>query len=74
MARPKHPRKELEAILVVIEDEGGWRVDKPGKYFRCRCPCGQHSKYVHLTPSNPRHGDEALRYCKRQSCWGGEQK
>jgi len=51
VARPKHPRKELEAILVVIEDEGAWRVDKPGKYYRCRCPCGQHSKYVHLTPS-----------------------
>lgn len=71
MDRPAHPKPDLERILKEIE-AGGWRVDRPGKYFRCRCSCGSHMTHVHLTPSNPRHGSERLKFCQRFDCWKGQ--
>ena len=67
MDRPRHPKPDLERVLRAIEGLG-WAVDKPGKYYRCRCQCGQHTTRVHMTPSNPHHGEERLRWCRRQSC------
>jgi hypothetical protein len=46
MTRPKHPNKELEALLKYAEDHE-WRADKPTAYFRLRCPCGMHQRRVH---------------------------
>jgi hypothetical protein len=48
--RPRHPIKELEALLREVERRG-WHVDKTGTYFKLRCPCRKHMRWVHLTPS-----------------------
>jgi len=70
--RPKHPRKELEAVIREAEARG-WRVSKGKGYFRMLCPCGKHKKWVALTPSDPRYGTNLGKWLARQSCWeGGE--
>jgi hypothetical protein len=70
MSRPRHPDKELEAIIREAED-GGWLADRPSAYFRLLCPCGQHQRRVHITPSNPRYGLNLRMWLKRQPCWRG---
>lgn len=42
MGRPKHPRKELEAVLKEAEGKG-WRVVKGSKYFKMYRPCAPRS-------------------------------
>jgi hypothetical protein len=50
-SRPRHPRKELEALLKEAESNG-WRVTKGRRYYTIWCPCpGRHRETVHLTPS-----------------------
>ena len=56
MSRPKHPNKELEAILRSLEGQG-WRVTRGGGYYKAYCP-PPHArcvKTVKLTPSGPRY-------------------
>lgn len=60
----RHPRKDLEQVLVEFAAQG-WRIDDPPKYYRLRCPCGAHVRWLHLTPSNPRYGAEALQWARR---------
>lgn len=60
----KHPRKDLEAALRVF-DEHGWVIIDPPKYYAVRCPCGHHQRWIHLTPSNPNYGSEALKWAAR---------
>ena len=60
----RHPRKDLERVLEEFAAHG-WRIDDPPKYYRLRCTCGRHSRWLHLTPSNPRYGQEALQWAKR---------
>lgn len=60
----RHPRKELEQVLEQF-DALGWRIDDPPTYYRLRCPCGRHMRWLHLTPSNPNYGNEALQWAKR---------
>ena len=53
MGRPRHPRKELEALLKEAETKA-WRVVKGSKYFKMSCPCSdEHWTTVHLTPLGP---------------------
>jgi hypothetical protein len=47
-----HPRKDLEDVLAVF-DQSGWRIEDTGTYYRVECPCGNHQRSIHLTPSNP---------------------
>lgn len=69
MARPKHPDRELEAILREAEGRE-WRVEKPSTYFRLRCPCpGRHQRWVHLTPSDPNYGKNLRHWLGRLDCW-----
>jgi hypothetical protein len=63
----RHPRKDLEAVLVAFH-EARWRVEASDRYYRVKCPCGKHQRSIHLTPSNPNYGSEALRWMRRQSC------
>ncbi|RCW43117.1 hypothetical protein DFQ14_1074 [Halopolyspora algeriensis] len=63
----KHPRKDLEEVLEVY-DQHGWRVEDPPKYYRVKCPCGDHQRSIHLTPSNPNYGKQALQWLYRQPC------
>lgn len=68
MGRPKHQRKELEAVLKSAESQN-WTVSK-AKYFKMRCPCPeQHTKTVHLTPSNPKYLKNLLGQLVRATCW-----
>ena len=60
----RHPRKDLERVLEEFAAHG-WRIDDPPKYYRLRCPCARHSRWLHLTPSNPHYGEEALQWAKR---------
>lgn len=60
-------RPEVQAILVAFH-EAGWRVDDTRTYYRVMCPCGDHQRSIHLTPSDPNYGRNALQWLKRQSC------
>lgn len=48
----------------------GWRVTNPktGKgYFKAYCPCGQHLKWISLTPSGSKYAQN-LRAEVRRKC------
>lgn len=64
----KHPKKDLEAVLDEF-DAAGWRVDDPPTYYRVRCPCGDHMRWIHLTPSSRNYAGNALRWLYRQPCY-----
>ncbi len=61
----RHPRKELEAVLVQFH-EWGWTITDPPKYYGLKCPCGLHKRWLLLTPSNVYYAKEALQWGKRQ--------
>lgn len=71
MPRPKHPDKDLEAVLRSAEKQG-WKIEKR-KYFKMKCPCGKHIKTVHMTPSNPKYCRELIQQLERATCWEEEQ-
>lgn len=67
--RPRHPRKELEALLKEAEARG-WRVTKGRKYYTIWCPCpGKHRETVHLTPSDPNYGRNLRAHLRLTTCW-----
>lgn len=68
---PKHPRKELEALLREF-DRVGWRIKKGKKYYRLLCPCGEHAHSVHITPSGRNYAKNLLRWLHRQECYQSE--
>lgn len=61
----KHPKKEGEDALAEF-DELGWQIVDPPKYYTVKCPCGEHMTHLHISPSNPNHWKERLRWAKRQ--------
>jgi len=68
MARPKHPRPELEEILREAERKD-WRISGGGNsYFKMLCPCGKHLKMVHLTPMQ-NYPKKLRRWLERRTCW-----
>lgn len=68
----RHPRKDLEDVLAEF-DRRRWRILDPPKYYKVLCPCGQHYRWIHLTPSNPYYGQQALRWARRVCpMWGGD--
>lgn len=66
----KHPRKDLQAVLGEFH-EAGWTIRDPPKYYRVRCPCGMHQRWIALTPSGNDYARNALRWLYRQPCYGG---
>lgn len=67
--RPRHPRKELEAVLEEAEGQG-WRVEKGRKYFKMWCSCPQkHKKTVKLTPSDSNYKRNLMGELRRATCW-----
>ena len=57
-------RKDVYAVA----DELNWTIaDKPNKkgYFKMKCPCGKHLKWLHKTPSNPNYYREAIDHMRR---------
>ncbi len=71
MTRPKHPDKDLEALLRSLES-AGWRVEKGRKYFKGYCPCGDHKKTIHVTPSDPGYRRHLIGWLRRETCWEEE--
>jgi hypothetical protein len=63
----RHPKKELEALLGEFH-EAGWTILDPPRYYTVRCPCGDHQRQIHLTPSNPTYVKDAYRWLRRQPC------
>lgn len=72
--RPKHPVKELEAVLSEAERKK-WTVTRGKKYYMMRCGGGHrdHQKTVRLTPSDPNYPKNLLGWLKRSGCWKEDQ-
>ncbi len=68
----RHQKPELQKVLEAF-DEAGWEIIDPPKYYTVRCPCGSHMRWIHLTPSNPNYGKQALTWMRRQNCNRGGQ-
>lgn len=66
----RHPSKDLEALLDEFH-AAGWRIQDPPTYYKVLCPCGEHQRWIHLTPSNPNYGKDASRWLRRQQCGEG---
>lgn len=67
--RPRHPKKELEAVLQEAERQG-WIPKRGKKYFKMYCPCpGKHIKTVKLSPSDPNYTQHLLGQLSRATCW-----
>ncbi len=73
VSRSKHPVKELEALLREAEGRH-WRVERGGRYFKMYCPCGQHKKTVHLSPSDPNYERNCRSQLNRATCWDREEE
>jgi hypothetical protein len=69
----KHPKKELEALLGEFHD-AGWRIEDPPVYYHVLCPCGNHQRWIHLTPSGSRYVRNALAWLYRQPCYEGSKE
>jgi len=54
-----------------ICEEQGWTFTKGKSYYKGRCPCGYHSKTVHLTPNNS-YLQNFKHYFRRLECWDKE--
>ena len=72
MVRPQHQVKELEEVLIAAERKG-WAVDKGKKYFKMKCPCGEHTKTVKCTPSGNNYKRNLLGQLRRATCWEDEE-
>jgi hypothetical protein len=71
-SRPKHPLKELEAVLRSAEAQG-WRIERGKAYFKMKCGCNaKHMKMVHITPSDPNYTRNLTSYLRRETCWRGD--
>jgi hypothetical protein len=69
LVRPRHQRKELEALLREAEAKG-WRVDRAKGYFKMYCPCPEkHIVSVRLTPSGSRYEQNRRVKLRSQTCW-----
>lgn len=61
-------RKDIQAVLETFH-QANWRIDDPPKYYRVRCPCGMHQRWIHRTPSDPSYCKNAIRWLERQPCY-----
>jgi hypothetical protein len=69
MARHRHPKKDIELVLVEAEAHG-WRIDPSGKkYWKAYCGCSQkHFHTIHLSPG-AYYANHLRQWFRRQSCW-----
>ena len=71
VTRPKHPDKNIEAVLQEAEDHG-WTVKKAkgAAYYKVLCFCGRHAKWsIHATPSTSDYAKNLAAWFHRQECW-----
>ncbi|AZI58881.1 hypothetical protein EH165_12765 [Nakamurella antarctica] len=69
----KHQKKELELLLQKFDD-AGWTIEDPLKYYSVKCPCGDHRRWIHLTPSGNNYAKDALGWLERQPCHPSKRK
>jgi len=48
--------------------EVGWKIESPGRYYKAKCPCGDHMRSIHISPSDPNYVKNALHWLRRQPC------
>jgi len=51
-----------------VADELDWDIDdNPNSrgYFKMKCPCGDHMRWLHKTPSNPNYYAQVIAYMRR---------
>ncbi len=54
----------------MAEAEGhGWAFALGSKYWKGRCSCGEHLKWVKSTPSGNDYAKNLAHWFKRQPCW-----
>lgn len=63
----KAANKDVEALLQEFAD-AGWTVTDSAKYYRVKCPCGAHQRWIHLTPSGGNYTRNASKWLYRQPC------
>jgi hypothetical protein len=68
----KHTDKDIERVLTELHRHG-YKIENPPKYYTVKCPCGQHQRQVHCTPSGRYHGNHVLQWAKRLPCWTTEE-
>jgi hypothetical protein len=69
--RPKHPDKDLEALIRSLEEQG-WTVTKGKRYYKARCSCGDaHSKTIHVTPQE-NYNNKIRTRLRNHTCWKEE--
>jgi len=69
MARPPKLRKDIAELIGEFE-RAGWRVVYPKSgYVKVLCPCGDHKRWIHKTPSDPNYCKNALQWLYRQPCY-----
>ena len=66
----KHPDKDIRKLLSEAE-ENEWTILKGAAYFKCLCPCGEHKRWVHCTPSGANYRINLRKWFERQPCWKG---
>lgn len=70
--RPRHPDKGLEALIRDAEAQGWVAQHNPKTgYYKLRCECGLHLKWVKKTPSGANYEKNLRAWLQRQSCWKG---
>lgn len=69
--RPRHPKKDLEAVCQTAE-AAGWQIMRGTGYFKAYCPCGLHKRTLHLSPSDPNYARNVAHWFRRQPCWPKE--
>lgn len=68
MTRGRHQNKDIEKVLAEAENHN-WTVIATGKYWKALCGCGQHKKWISLTPSGVNYAKNLAKWFQRQSCW-----
>lgn len=59
--------KEREDVYREAE-QLGWSIDdKPNSkgYFKMKCPCGKHMRWLHKTPSDPNYYRNVVGWMRR---------
>jgi hypothetical protein len=64
----KHPKSGGQRALNLLA-AAGWTILDTPKYYKALCPCGEHKRWVHLSPSNPRYWNELIGWARRLPCW-----
>lgn len=63
----KHDKDVKEVVDEITAH--GW-IEVTGKRYRkFRCPCGDHRKTIHHSPSDPNYFRNLRAWFHRQSCW-----